>query len=547
MAASSAVNSAVNSRRPILFNDGQMRQYIANGYVLIRPSVPDELHRTIDDKFNFIREQEFNPGNNIVPRLPELEQILKSPEVRGALISVLGENYVAHSHRFWHMRAPETGTYSQEELAEKVASGCHQDSYGPASQARSHRTRYARIMYYSQDTPIELGPTHVLAGTHCHDALSEEDCKRIQPVEGAAGLVFVSHFDIGHAAGVNLGDRFRHMIKFIFMRSEEPTGPSWDCEDTRWQPPEDLAAPCNLEPAWQNLWNWHCGRASAAPAGDGESQEITNCINTLTEEVPLEEKLEALTQLSRSGAAAAPAVPALVDMLNNAHQALRTAAIYALAAIGAPAVEALVRSLEMAGEGVSRGENSPQFDKRWITMHDAAYALGAVGATAVSELTKLLQSAHEWTRMNAAFALGEMDSGAAAAIPALEAALEDESHYVVRLATNSLGIIGDGAPIQSLGRLLSATRPGWEEEKNWTWTVRNAVNVTAAMALARLGRQAAGAEEDLITALRDPFGQVGFFAVQALNRIGTDSARQAVIEDLIAHRWDPAITKGRPY
>jgi HEAT repeat protein len=539
---------AVNSPEPMLLNDEQMRQYIANGFVILRPNLADELHRTIDDKFNFIRENEFNPGNNIIPRLPELEQILKTPEVRGALISVLGENYITHSHRFWHMRSPDADTYSsQEKLTEKVANGCHQDAYGPASQARSHRTRYARIMYYSQDTPIEMGPTHVLAGTHCHDALSEEDCQRVLPVEGAAGLVFLSHFDIGHSAGVNLCDRFRHMIKFIFMRAEEPKQPSWDCQDTAWQPPQDLAAPYNLEPAWQNLWNWHCGKRSVAPATAAEAPEIESFIKTLTEEISLEEKLEVLTQLARAGVAAAAAVPLLVDMLNSTHQALRTAAIYTLAAIGAPAIEALCQSLERAGEGVSNGEDSPEFDKRWITLHDAAYALSAIGAAAVDPLAKLLQSAHEWTRMNAAFALGEMDSEAAAAVPALEAALQDESHYVVRLAINSLGTIGKGVPIESLSQLLGAVRPGWEEEKNWTWTVRNAVNVTAAMALTRLGRQAAIAEEDLIKALEDPFGQVGFFAVQALNRIGTDSARQAVIDHLIAHRWDPAITKGRPY
>ena len=46
---------AVNSPEPMLLNDEQMRQYIANGYVILRPNLADELHRTIDDKFNFIR------------------------------------------------------------------------------------------------------------------------------------------------------------------------------------------------------------------------------------------------------------------------------------------------------------------------------------------------------------------------------------------------------------------------------------------------------------------------------------------------------------
>ena len=158
-----------------------------------------------------------------------------------------------------------------------------------------------------------------------------------------------------------------------------------------------------------------------------------------TAKVPSKRKLSALAPLARAGSAAAAAVPALIPMLNTAHQALRTSAIYSLAAIGEPAVDALCHLLEKVGERASSGEESPDFDSRWIALHDAAYALGAMGAPAVEPLMKLLASPHEWTRMNAAFALGEMDSEAASAVPALEAVLQDESHYVIRVATNSLG------------------------------------------------------------------------------------------------------------
>ena len=144
--------------------------------------------------------------------------------------------------------------------------------------------------------------------------------------------------------------------------------------------------------------------------------------------------------------------------------------------------------------------------------------------------------------MNAAFALGEMGPDAAAAAPSLEAALEDKSHYVIRLAANSLGAIGSDTAAEPLSRLLSADAPGWDEEKNWGWTVRDAVNVTAAIALARLGHRAADSEGALVESLRNPFDQVGFLAVQALDRIGTDSAKQSIIDDLISHRWDTSLS-----
>ena len=532
---------------PIPLNDEQMREFIANGYVVLRPGVAADVHRTIDEKLDFIDEHEFNPGNNIIPRVPELERVLNSPEVQGGLVSVLGENYMAHPHRYWHMLPPVENLPAPEEVAEKVFRGCHQDGYSPSTQPRSHRTRYARLMYYPQDISLEMGPTHILPGTHYHSALGEEDRARAQPLQGHAGFVLLSHFDIGHAPGVNLLNCSRHMIKFVFMRAEEPHRPSWNSAAGEWRPPANLAAPYNLEPGWRAMWRWHCGKESVPVSGPTRPQEIPLSIERLAGTVPLEEKLGALARLAEAGSAAAAAVPVLVPMLQNAHPALRIAAIYTLASIAEPAVEALCRSLEEAGGRASAGAEMPDFDARSIALHDASYALGAMGAVAAESLLKLLKSPHEWTRMNAAFALGEMDSEAEPALSGLEAALKDESHYVIRLAANSLGAIGREAPVAALGRLLSANRPAWDEKKKWGWTSRNAVNVTAAMALARLGHRAAEAEVALIEALRDPCGQVGFFAVQALKRIGTDSAQRALIDELISRRWDTSLSVERRY
>ena len=46
--------------------------------------------------------------------------------------------------------------------------------------------------------------------------------RRALPVAGKAGTVSLTHFDIGHAAGVNTVNQQRHMIKFIYTRGSEP-------------------------------------------------------------------------------------------------------------------------------------------------------------------------------------------------------------------------------------------------------------------------------------------------------------------------------------
>ena len=92
---------------PKLLNDKQMRQFVADGYVVIQPEVPDEVHKTVREKLQYMVEEEYNCGNNVLPRVSEMDHILNSPEVRGALISVLGHGYIEHPHRYCHYIGPD--------------------------------------------------------------------------------------------------------------------------------------------------------------------------------------------------------------------------------------------------------------------------------------------------------------------------------------------------------------------------------------------------------------------------------------------------------
>jgi len=57
---------------PKLLNDEQMRKYVADGYVALKPEVPDEVHETVRKKLQFMVDEEFNYGNNVLPRVPEM-------------------------------------------------------------------------------------------------------------------------------------------------------------------------------------------------------------------------------------------------------------------------------------------------------------------------------------------------------------------------------------------------------------------------------------------------------------------------------------------
>ena len=83
-----------------------MKQFIANGYVMIKPNVPTSLHKTIYQKLDEVVAKEGNPGNNLLPRVPEIQEVFDNPVVHGAFTSVVGPNYIMHPHRHPHHNGP---------------------------------------------------------------------------------------------------------------------------------------------------------------------------------------------------------------------------------------------------------------------------------------------------------------------------------------------------------------------------------------------------------------------------------------------------------
>lgn len=552
----------VVSPSPVLLSAEQVRQFIADGYLVLQPSLPANLHRAVCSRLATAIPGAENPGNNILPLVPEMRHVLEAPEVHGALLSLLGPGYLEHPHRFCHIEAQQSA--EGIDYTAKLAGNCHQDSYTPLGRPRHHHVRYVRLMYYPQDTPQELGPTHVIPGTHLNGGLNDSERARPLPVRGGAGTVSLTHFDLGHAAGVNFSTQRRFMVKFIFMRATAPQANGWSGPDQAWANPGQIDGPDRMELAWSHLWDWLRGAEryaslaegalgdAALPAASGLS--VAQLSARLADPTDSAARVAAAHALATRGAEAAAAVPALVATLNRVPDPVRIAATYALGAIGAPALESLATVLRGSGDalpqllrGVSRSKQAQLRDlspwrEQALVMDDAGHALGALGRTALPVLVDLLQDASEWARVNAAFALGEMDAAARDAAPALAAALDDPSHFVVRTAADALGAIGAAEAAAPLGALLHQERPGWDEPQIRGWCLRDQVRVNAATALARLGTGAAAAEADLIAALDDPCGQVTSFVVTALRRLGSPSAADAALSMLSAQRWDPSLT-----
>jgi len=90
-----------------LIDDAALRRFLTQGYVTVRADFPGDVHGEIHRKFDAVVEEEGNPGNNLLPRVPEIGDVFEHPAVRGALTSILGPDYVMHPHRIGTPEATE--------------------------------------------------------------------------------------------------------------------------------------------------------------------------------------------------------------------------------------------------------------------------------------------------------------------------------------------------------------------------------------------------------------------------------------------------------
>ena len=523
-------------RKPgIKLSDEEIRNFICDGILVIDSGVAPEVNHQIFDKIQWNNNHEFNMGNNVLPRIPELQQVLDSPRIHGALESVLGTDYILHPHRFMHASEPvdeETrltnlvGSEHAPTMGQGSSgfSGWHQDSQSPLSRARYHVPRYAMILYFPQDTPVERGPTRVIPGTQLQAGLLGSDSQYAYVCDHVkAGTCFLIAFDIAHAAFPNKTEISRYMFKFVFIRAHNPSGPSWDGGLVPWVEPQSrLGRYCHRR-AWNYIWDWMRGeRCGGLPATESS-------------------------------------IEVLVGNLNGNNPELALNAVYELASLGREAVDPLVESLlSYAGQElkpyredikeISETFHPREWNEGAYALQDEAYALGAMGEPALDALIKLLQHDDKWIKINAAFALGEIGESAIPAIPILIKQLKDDHHQVVRVTLDALACIGGDVrgALPIIRKLLTTSNPAWQEIPiGRGWTGENQLRMNAMLLLLTSDISASEIEDLLVSTLQDPNGYVPALAIEALSQDGSPEGVRAALDFLKTHRWDDTLANER--
>jgi HEAT repeat protein len=501
---------------PLLLTDEQVQRFIAHGYLCLKTELPSSFHRRVLERLDRLvgDDGKNNPGNNVLPSVPELGDIFADPVVTGALTSVVGPGYVMHPHRAFHNNPP--GSEEQK---------LHKDSYwGFRNRVRNHHLRWAMVMYVPQATPSERGPTGVVPG-------SQFQTRRPEPplMPEAAGVLeeggfLLIHYDIWHRKMKNATAEKRFMLKFEFARMQNPAGPSWNHRDGSWRlnelPSLDMSA------VWKRQWAWLRNAPAAAGAGSPGREAAAD----LGHQDP-RRRLAAINAVAASAQAARAHAVELIRLLEDDLDPVSISAAYALAEAGSAAVEplaAVIRRLD--GAHVPERE-SYEVPKDFVVNDEriaraACYGLLEIGAPALPALLSLLRDGQARARKLAAFALGEIAAGGDRVMEALCRATEDTEPTVRLCAVEALGWKpGTPAAVAALSVALGDAEAD--------------VRFSAAFSLAQIGPAAAAAVPALGRALEDDNRYVPGYAVEALERIASPDALRMLLPFLKASRWCP--------
>ena len=472
-----------NATRPnVPLSDGQLQSFIANGFLILKSSLPDAYHRLIFERFDEVATGIGHFGNNLLPLIPELVEFFDDPVVKGALASVLGPEYSMHPHRALHKNPP--GSDEQQ---------FHKDSYwGYTRRVRNHRPWWVMIMYFPQDTELAKGPTAVMAGSQHLNQRPESYCAEV-PIAGGAGSFVLIHYDVWHRKMKNSTDCNRYMFKFEFTRLKPPRRGQ---PVKAWDRPDDSPA-LDLSPAWEATWHWLNGRTPATATHQAHIEELG-----------ADDEAIGINAGYRLGADPAN-VPALLDALD---------------------------SNPTPHENERRYSDNGQIWREDATVRNAAHGLVQAGDAAVPGLLDVVQSGTARGRKHAAFALGEIG---ATEQPALREALDDDDVHVRIAAAEALGM---GAPCRETRDALLAAMDDPASE----------VRFDATLSLVRAATQStrklmAKTVEPLADSLYDSNRYVSAYAAEALERIGTREALEALVPFLRTARWCPHTDNKRPF
>lgn len=188
-----------NVERKHLLTAAQMARFVSDGFLLLDEIVPQQYNAAINEE----QHQNENAGSHFWDQSEKLREAFELPQVKGALQSFVGASPV-YDHSYLHIVKAQ----------HLKSQNWHADSILDTRPLGFD----IQAFYFSHDTPIEMGPTIVLPGSHLRRT-NTTSIGRYKNIIGQkqlackAGTIAIMHHGIWHAAMPNYSDRTRYVFK----------------------------------------------------------------------------------------------------------------------------------------------------------------------------------------------------------------------------------------------------------------------------------------------------------------------------------------------
>ena len=190
--------------------DSQVLEFCKNGFLMLSAVVPDDINRKA---VAFCDKYPSTEPSEILAEAWFVQNVICHPAAAGAVRSLLGADFhlpVLMSNHRRECPLEDQGTW-------------HVDG----NARYSHETNDLQVFYYPQDTPVSMGPTAVLPGSHLIQNRARF-MSHLGGIRGAvltsapAGSIFLTTYRIWHRSTPSTGKGFRNLLKYFYWRTTPP-------------------------------------------------------------------------------------------------------------------------------------------------------------------------------------------------------------------------------------------------------------------------------------------------------------------------------------
>ncbi len=205
--------------------DSEVLAFCRDGFLMLKSVVPDKINQKACDYLegrleanpvyipdgltedDLIRIRGSHEPSTIMLEEWYIEHVLLNPKLCGVLRSLLGRN----------VGLPVLVSHHKVECPAEAQSWHHDADhiFGP-------EVNFVEVFYFPQDTPIELGPTELVPGSHIRPTRRDPDEAGVF-AEGPAGSFGIHAQSILHRRGASTAKGIRHMLKYNYWRTVPPT------------------------------------------------------------------------------------------------------------------------------------------------------------------------------------------------------------------------------------------------------------------------------------------------------------------------------------